>query len=435
MNLRRHHRLLAVGAALLLTLTACGNDDGGGGDASPDDTAGEETATSGGGETDGESPAAGGETPTGDPITIGVLTSFTGPFAPWGLQARDGMELAVQDINAEGGVDGRPLQLVEADDQNNPEEGVTAFERMVEQDGIIAAGGVISSDVGLATARTAEELEVPLFLVKAGAAPILTQDSRYTFRTCLAAAPMVVQPFAQYVQEEGLTRVGAIIADYAWGQSIRAALEEQFGAMEDVELQVEVAPVSETNFTTYLRALEGLDPEIIVATGHPPGSGSITIQSADLGFDVPVTGPDGPLVSVMEGVGDAAYDRYTDYDCADFNSDSYLELASRFSEVSDLGFMDDDAVAGYGYVTMLAEAVREVGDDPVAIAEYLHANEFELPGYAFTMAWTEWGELAQATPPISIIRQQSPPEGVNEGAEWFPETLFVPEPLEPYVPE
>jgi ABC-type branched-subunit amino acid transport system substrate-binding protein len=77
------------------------------------------------------------------------------------------------------------IEMVEADDQNNPDEGTTALERMVEQDGVVAAGGVISSDVGLATSRTAEELEVPLFLVKAGAGGILSQDSRYTFRTCL----------------------------------------------------------------------------------------------------------------------------------------------------------------------------------------------------------------------------------------------------------
>lgn len=430
MNLRRHHRLLALGAAMLLTLTACG---GGGDTQTPEGTGGDATTDEAGGDTETE--AAGGEEPSGDPINIGVLTSFTGPFAPWGLQARDGMQMAVEEINAEGGVDGRPLALVEADDQNNPEEAVTALERMVEQDDVIAAGGVISSDVGLATARTAEELEVPLFMVKAGAASILSQDSRYTFRTCLAAAPMVVQPFAQYVEEQGMTRVGAIVADYAWGQSIRAALEEQFGAMEGVELQVEVAPVQEQDFTTYLRSLQGFDPEIIISTGHPPGSGPITIQATDLGFDVPVTGPDAPLLSVMEGVGAAAYDRYTDYDCVNFNDEGYIELARRFAEFSDLGFMDDDAVAGYGIVTMLAEAVREVGDDPVAIAEYLHGNTFDLPGYAFPMSWTEWGEMAEATPPISIVREQSPPEGVNPGAEWYMETLFVPEPLEPYVPE
>src|SRR5690606_17838526 len=143
-------------------------------------------------------------------------------------------------------------------------------------------------------------------------------------------------------------------------------------------------------------------------TGHPPGSGPITIQATDLGFDVPITGPDGPLLSVMEGVGEAAYDRYTDYKCVDFNDPEYIELATRFAEFSDLGFMDDDAVAGYGIVPMLAEAAGAVGDDPEAIAQYLHDNSFELPGYAFTMSWTEWGEMAEATPPISIVRQESP---------------------------
>lgn len=427
MNVRRHHRLLALGAALALALTACG------GDTTAEDPSPDSGDTGTGDATDGE--ATDGDAAEGEPIRIGVLTSFTGPFTPWGLQARDGMQMAADEINADGGVDGRPIELVEADDQNNPEEGVTAFERMIEQDGIVAAGGVISSDVGLATARVAEELEVPLFLVKSGAASILTQDSRHTFRTCLAAAPMVVQPYVQYVQQEGMTRVGAIIADYAWGQSIREALEAQFAELDDVELQLEVAPVGETDFSTYLRSLEGLDPEIIIATGHPPGSGAITLQATDQGFDVPVTGPDGPLVSVMEGIGEAAHDRYTDYDCANFEDEEYIELATRFAESSDLGFMDDDAVAGYGIVTMVAEAVAEVGDDPAAVSEYLHANEFELPGYSFTMAWTEWGELAKAQPVISIIRGQEPPEGVNPGANWYPEVLIVSEPLEPHVPE
>jgi branched-chain amino acid transport system substrate-binding protein len=144
---------------------------------------------------------------------------------------------------------------------------------------VVAIGGIISSDVGLATARTAEELEVPLFLVKAGSEAILTADSRYTFRTCLPAAPMVAGPIAQYAEQEGLTKIGAIIADYAWGQAFRSAFENEFADVEGVETQVEVAPVPETDFTTYLRNLESFQPDLLVATGHPPGSGPITVQS------------------------------------------------------------------------------------------------------------------------------------------------------------
>ena len=408
-------RIIAAAAVLALVATACGDDD---------DDAEAPADTSEQGE---------GEEPSGEPILIGALTSLNGPFTPWGLQVRDGMELAVEEINAAGGVDGRPLELVVADDQSDPDEGVSGIERLVEQD-VVAVGGTISSDVGLATARVAEELETPLFLVKAGSEAILTQDSRFTFRTCLPSAPMVAGPIAQFAEEEGLTRIGAIIADYGWGQAFRAAAEEAFGALEGVELQVEVAPVPETDFTTYLRNLEALDPELLVATGHPPGSGPITVQSADLGLDVQVTGAYAVLSEVVSAAGDAATGRYTDFDCADYESEEYQDLARRYLESSDNTFMDDDAVAGFGIVTMVAQAVEEVGDDPAAIAEYLHGETFDLEGYPFEMGWTEWGELATAQPLFTVIGEGPAPEGVNEGGDWYPETLILPDPLEPYEP-
>ncbi len=374
------------------------------------------------------------EEPTGEPIKIGLLTSLTSNFAPWGLQARDGMLLAIDEINAEGGVDGRPLELIEADDENDGDQGVAGFERLAEE-GVIGIGGVISSTVGLATSPIAEELEMPTFLVKAGAAEILTQDSRYVFRTCLPAAPMVSEPIAQFAVANGLTKIGAIIADYGWGQSVKSALENSFAPLDGVELQIEVAPVTETDFTTYLRNLEEFGPELIVATGHPPGSGPITVQSADLGIDVPITGAYSPYGLVFNGAGEAAINRYSDFDCADFASDDYQELARRFLAFSDQTFMEDDAVAGYGIVTMLADAAAAVGDDPVAVAEYLHGQTYDLPGYPFTMAWTEWGELAQAQPLFTTLGPGPAPDGVNEAGDWYPETLLLPEPLEPYVPE
>ena len=93
-------------------------------------------------------------------------------------------------------------------------------------------------------------------------------------------------------------------------------------------------------------------------------------------------------------------------------------------------------MAGYGIVQMVAEAIGEVGDDPEAIAEYLHANSFDLPGYAYDeVSWTEWGELAAATPLFSVMGEGPAPEGVNDAGEWYPEELSRSEPLEPFVPE
>ncbi len=427
---------LTVGLVLVLFAAACSGDgDAGdvGTDAADRDTGAADQQDDASVQDDpstDEQPA----NPDGEPIMIGFLGELTGPFAIWGIPARNGMQLAVEEINAAGGVDGRPLELVVRDTQGTPEEGVTALQGMIERDGVVAVGGIISSDVGLATSRVAEAGQVPLFLVKAGSDAILTQDTRYTFRTCLPAAPMTMGPFAQFIASEGVTRVGAIIADYAWGRAIEDAIVDQVGALDGIDPQIEVAPVPETDFTTYLRRLQDLDPELLIATGHPPGAAAITRQAADLGFDAFVTGSDSSAVAVFEGVGEASYDRYIDLSCADYAAADYHELATRYHDRFD-GFMEDDAVSGYGQVLMVQQAIEATGGtDPVAIADHLRATTFDLPGYAWELAWTAWGELDGASPLLVVMREQTPPDGVNPGAPWYLEVILRPDPLEPFVP-
>src|SRR5712691_4716452 len=185
------------------------------------------------------------------PIKIAFLSSLSGPFTPWGVQVRDGMKLAVAEVNAAGGVAGRPLELVERDDRNNAAEAVTAFKYLVEREGVVAAGGVISSDVGLAAAREAEALRVPLFLTMSGSHAILRRDSRYTFRTCLPAAPTNMDYVAGLIREKSYTRVGVIVADYAWGHALKESVEKVIKPLPGVRLQIEVAPLPEKDFTPY----------------------------------------------------------------------------------------------------------------------------------------------------------------------------------------
>ncbi len=428
-------------AAACLSMALLASACGGGSDADPVDSADVDieadlggTDDTSGRDTDGEQAAPESDGEGGDEtIKIGALTSLTGPFTSWGIHASAGMQLAVDEINADGGVDGRLLELVVVDDQSDAEEGVVQIERLHEE-GVIAVGGAISSGVAQATAAVAEEAGVPLFLSKAGSEAVLTTESRYTFRTCLPAAPMIAKPWADYADAQGYSKVGAIVADYAWGQSFKSAAEEAFGELEGVELQVEVAPVPEQDFTTYLRSLESFEPELLLATGHPPGNGPILTQAADLGLDIDVTGPSSSLSAVLEGAGEAAIDRYADISCADYFDESYLDLAARYVESSGNSFMEDDAVAGYGVVTILADAVRNVGDDPAAIAEYLHGERYELPGMAFPLSWTEWGELAESRLLLVKVVEGSAPAGLEQDGGWWVEQLQLSDPLEPYEP-
>jgi branched-chain amino acid transport system substrate-binding protein len=366
-----------------------------------------------------------------EPIKIGLLSDLSVVFVPWAIQARDGMLLAAEEINAAGGVDGRMIEIVIQDSENNADIGATGLERLVE-DGVVAVGGVISSTVGGAAAPVAEELEMPLFLVKSGTPAALTQDSRYTFRTCLPAAPMDAEPILQYAQAQGLTSVGAIVADYAWGQAIKSAIENTFEG-SGVDFQIEVAPVTEADFTPFVRAMADFGAEMIVATGHPPGNSAIVALSADL-HDVPVTGAWTPPNLVVGNLEEVAIGRYADFSCADYFSDSYADLARRYLAFSDNEFMSDDAVAGHGIVTMVADAVANVGDDPAAIAAYLHEQEYDLEGYAHTMSWTEWGELAASQPIFTLVNAGPAPEGLNEAGDWWFDLLVHSDPLEPYVP-
>jgi branched-chain amino acid transport system substrate-binding protein len=375
-----------------------------------------------------EAPAA---EPAG-PIKIGQLSDLTSTFTPWGLNVRDGMALAAQEINDAGGVNGRMIEITVQDSENDGDIGVDRYERLVE-DGVVAVGGILSSGVGAPVAADAEKLHVPVFLVKSGTEGALTKDSRYTFRTCLPAAPMTAGPILQYAKEQGFTKVGAIVADYPWGQSFKSAMENTFEG-SGIDYHIEVAPVPpNTDFTPYVRANADFGAQLLVATGHPPGNAAIVTLSADL-LDVPVTGAWTPPDLSVGGLQDLAIGRFTDFACADYLGDSYAELAKRYLAFSDNKFMSDDAVAGYAIVQMVAEAVGAVGDDPTAVAEYVHSHTFNEPGYAHPLSWTEWGELAESAPIFFEINAGPAPDGLNEAGDWWLTLLSHSAPLTPYEP-
>jgi branched-chain amino acid transport system substrate-binding protein len=376
------------------------------------------------------------EAPTAEPagpIKIGMLTDLSKTFTPWGVNVRDGMALAAKEINDAGGINGRMIEIATQDDENDGDIGVDRFERLVE-DGVVAVGGILSSGVGAPVAADAEKLHVPVFLVKSGTEAALTKESRYTFRTCLPAAPMVAAPVLQYAKEQGYTKVGAIVADYPWGQSFKTAMENTFKD-SGIDYTIEVAPVPpNTDFTPFVRKMADFGAEMIVATGHPPGNAAIVSLSADLAGNVPVTGAWTPPDLSVGGLKDLAIGRFSDFACADYLGDSYADLAKRYLAFSDNKFMSDDAVAGYAIVKIVAEAVGAVGDDPTAVAEYVHSHTFDMPGYAHPLSWTEWGELAESAPIFFQIAEGPAPDGLNEAGDWWLKLLSHSAPLKPYEP-
>lgn len=368
------------------------------------------------------------------PVKIGFVSSLSGPFAFWGVNARDGMKMAIAEINAAGGVLGRPLELVERDDRNSPAEGITAMRFLVEREGIVAAGGMISSDVALAVSREAEAMNVPYFLTMAGSDAILKRTSRFTFRTCIPAAPATMEAVAAMIREQKYTRVAAVVADYAWGHAIKAAFERFIAPLPGVQTQVEVAPVPERDFTPYLRKLQQFNPELIVAAGHPPGNPIIVRQAAELGMTAPVVGSWLPPEVMVQRAGDTIYGRFVDYSCVDFDDPGYQRLAARF-HAAYKRYFDNSAFSGYMIVKTIAEAARRANSlDPKAIAEAIRTGQFAQEGYGWPLAYTEWGEMTEARPIMFTYEQAEPPAGVNPGAGWRQKMMFRSPAVQPHVP-
>ena len=97
-----------------------------------------------------------------DPIKIGVAGPFTGGSAPMGVSMRDGVKLAVADINAKGGVLGRQLQIVERDDEAKPERGVQIAQELINKEKVVATVGYINTGVALASQRFYQEAKIPV---------------------------------------------------------------------------------------------------------------------------------------------------------------------------------------------------------------------------------------------------------------------------------
>jgi len=396
-----------------------GSDDGGdsGNDGSDSDGGGD------GGPTTTSSSDSGG----GGAINIGSVQPLSGNFAPWGQVHSAGLAFAVQEINADGGVlDGRELNVVEANSESDPAEASSIFERFAEQDDIVAATGPVSSDVGIRTSRTAQELGIPTYMHLAGSSDTITPDTRHTFRVGLLPAEPTMRAQASLAADRGYESVSAVVADYAWGRSVETAIEDVFA----VDVDIQVAPVGQSDFSSYVRQFPD-DVEMVLTSGHPPGVLTITQQLYELGYDPEVvTGSSWPPDVIRSALGESADRGFTHVHLADPYSDEFAAVAERYARAVGEQFNTHTA---HGYVTgqLIAQAIEDAGEaDPEAITGATRDIEFDTL-YANPIRYADSGELEDQIQLYSNVTAGSPsyyPEG-----DYGYEEVFRTDPL-PAIP-
>ena len=231
-----------------------------------------------------------------DPIKIGVSGPFTGGSASMGVSMRDGVKLAVSEINAAGGVMGRPIQLVERDDEAKNELGVQIAQELINKENVVATVGYINTGVALASQRFYQEAEIPVFNNVATGSIVTKQfagpdfKANYIFRN---AANDTIQ--SAMIAEEAIKRQGfkkpAILADSTnYGQLGKTDLTNALQKMNVTPVATEKFNVGDTDMTAQLLRAKEAGADVILTYAIGPELAQIANGMAKLGWKVPMIG-------------------------------------------------------------------------------------------------------------------------------------------------
>jgi len=229
-----------------------------------------------------------------EPIKIGVAGPFTGGSAPMGVSMRDGVKLAVAEINAKGGVLGRQLQIVERDDEAKNERGVQIAQELINKEKVAATVGYINTGVALASQRFYQEAKIPV-MNNVATGSIITQQfakepENYIFRN---SANDQIQ--SAMIIEEAITRRKfkkvAILADSTnYGQLGREDLEKALDKKGIKPVAIEKYNLKDVDMTSQLLKAKQAGAEVVLTYGIGPELAQIANGMEKLGWKVPLIG-------------------------------------------------------------------------------------------------------------------------------------------------
>ena len=231
-----------------------------------------------------------------DPIKVGLSGPFTGGSASMGVSMRDGAKLAADEINKAGGVLGRPIQLIERDDEAKNELGVQVAQELINKEQVAATLGYINTGVALASQRFYQEAEIPVINNVATGTLIAKQfvppenKNNYVFRT---SANDIIQ--SGMIANEAIKVQGfkkpAILADSTnYGQLGRADLEKALAAMNVKPVATEKFNIGDTDMTAQVLRAKEAGADVILTYGIGPELAQIANAMAKLGWKVPLVG-------------------------------------------------------------------------------------------------------------------------------------------------
>lgn len=266
--------------AMVLALTACGNGGNGGNGGNSGNGNG------GGGDADG------GQS-SGEPIKVGVYLPLSGANAAVGQSGVEGIEMAVEEINAAGGIAGRPIEIIKEDEENDPTTAVSVVNKLINQDEVVAIIGSVNSSVTLAAMEVSEDAGIPMVTPISSGAAITGSGNQYIVRgqaNDLLQAGAVVE----YAIAKGYQKIGLMYQNDDYGGGARDVIVEIMKENNMTLAADEGFEASAADVTPQLQNVKAAGCDcLIMYCMYAPGA-TIANQAAQLGMgDLPLLGGGG----------------------------------------------------------------------------------------------------------------------------------------------
>jgi branched-chain amino acid transport system substrate-binding protein len=331
----------------------------------------------GGTTTPGKDPAAGGSgTAQASTVTewkVGAYLSLSGAETQFGTDTREGIELAVDEVNKAGGIKGKPMKVLYEDDKSVPQEATNKVLQLIDRDKVVALLGEVASSRSKAGGIVANKKKVPM-ITPSSTNPDVTKVGPFVFRVCFTD-DVQGQLGAQFVVKTlGKKKVAILYAsDDLYSSGLAKEFKDEIKKIGGAEITIEKSFLkTETNFTTYINEIKGSGAEIIYAPIYYNAMVPIARQAKAAGVKGnQFVGGDGwDADSLLTDAGDEMEGAYfTNHYAPDVPWPNSQKFVAKYKE----RFKRDPsslAAMGYDSAKVLADAIgRAKGDTPEAIRD------------------------------------------------------------------
>jgi len=314
-------------------------------------------------------------------IVIGEYGSLTGTAATFGTSSRNGIDMAIDEVNKAGGVLGKQIRVIVEDDQTKPEEAQTVVTKLISKDRVVAVLGEVASSRSLAAAPVAQQNQVPM-ISPSSTNPKVTQVGDYIFRVCF------IDPFQGLVMAKFATntmkvRNVAILRDIKNDYSVGLAdvFIENFTKMGGKIVTDQSYSEGDTDFSAQLTSIKSANPQAIFVPGYYTEVGLIARQAKKLGLNATLMGGDGwDSPKLIEIGGEALNGTYfSNHYSVDDPSPAIRKFVddykARFNEVPDAL-----AALAYDAANILFEAMRKANSTEGPKLRDAIAQTTDFPG-------------------------------------------------------